>query len=359
MSKQSTPREIARKTSPILSVLSGVGTFVLLQALDAIHLWALALLVALLTETATFLIIKWSAETFISSKVKGVSMAISSVEDSDTPKAEHESLDDIIEWANDQVQDIKTLRKKDSFRKEFIGNLAHELKTPLFNIQGFVLTLMENDLKDEALVRNFLTKANKNVDRMTELIEDLDAISKLESDRIEMTLVPCNVVDLMREALENAEVAAEKKKIALKLELPAPTEQAMHVLCSPHHMQQVLTNLVANSIHYGKENGTSTLKLKDNGRDVTLSVADDGIGIAADDLGRIFERFYRVDKSRSRHAGGSGLGLSIVKHIIESHGQEISVASAPGQGTTFSWNLVNLDWEAEKLNLTVPPPSQP
>lgn len=359
MSKQSTPREIARKTSPILSVLSGIGTFVLLQALDAIHLWALALLVALLTETATFLIIKWSAETFISSKVKGVSMAISSVEDSDTPKAEHESLDDIIEWANDQVQDIKTLRKKDSFRKEFIGNLAHELKTPLFNIQGFVLTLMENDLKDEALVRNFLTKANKNVDRMTELIEDLDAISKLESDRIEMTLVPCNVVDLMREALENAEVAAEKKKIALKLELPEATEQAMHVLCSPHHMQQVLTNLVANSIHYGKENGTSTLKLKDNGRDVTLSVADDGIGIAADDLDRIFERFYRVDKSRSRHAGGSGLGLSIVKHIIESHGQEISVASAPGQGTTFSWNLVNLDWEAEKLNLTVPPPSQP
>jgi DNA topoisomerase VI subunit B len=115
-------------------------------------------------------------------------------------------------------------------------------------------------------------------------------------------------------------------------------------------MQQVLTNLVANSIHYGKENGTSTLKLKDNGRDVTLSVADDGIGIAADDLDRIFERFYRVDKSRSRHAGGSGLGLSIVKHIIESHGQEISVASEPGQGTTFSWNLVNLDWEAEKLN---------
>jgi two-component system phosphate regulon sensor histidine kinase PhoR len=183
------------------------------------HLWALALLVGLLTETATFVIVKWSAETFISSKVKGVSMAISSVEDSVTPKAEHESLDDIIDWANDQVQDIKTLRKKDSFRKEFIGNLAHELKTPLFNIQGFVLTLMENDLKDEVLVRNFLTKANKNVDRMTELIEDLDAISKLESDRIEMTLVPCNIVDLMREALENAEVAAEKKEIALKLEL--------------------------------------------------------------------------------------------------------------------------------------------
>ena len=358
MSKQNTPREIARKTSPILSVLSGIGTFLLLQGLDAMHLWALALLVGLLTETATFLIIKWSAETFISSKVKNISAAISSAEDSVTPNAQHESLDDIIEWANDQVQDIKTLRKKDSFRKEFMGNLAHELKTPLFNIQGFVLTLMENDLKDEALVRNFLTKANNNVDRMTELIEDLDAISKLESDRIEMTLVPCNIINLMREALENAEIAAKKRKITLKLELPGAIENATHVLCSPNQMQQVLTNLVTNSIHYGKENGTSTLKLEDNGRDVTLSVADDGIGIDKDDLDRIFERFYRVDKSRSRHAGGSGLGLSIVKHIIESHGQEITVASAPGQGTTFSWNLVNFDWEAEKSNLTVTPPSQ-
>lgn len=357
MSKQNTPREIALKTSPILSVLSGIGTFLLLQGLDAIHLWALALLVALLTETATFVIIKWSAETFISSKVKGISAAISSVEDSAKSNAERESLDDIIEWANDQLQDIKSLRKKDSFRKEFIGNLAHELKTPLFNIQGFVLTLMENDLKDEALVRNFLTKASKNIDRMTELIEDLDTISKLESDRIEMTLVPCNVVNMMREALENAEVAAAKKKITLKLELPGKIENTMHVLCSSHQMQQVLTNLVANSIHYGEENGTSTLRLENNGRDVTLSVADDGIGIGKDDLDRVFERFYRVDKSRSRHAGGSGLGLSIVKHIIESHGQEISVASEPGQGTTFSWNLVNMDWEAERRNLKVTPPS--
>ncbi len=357
MSKQNTPREIALKTSPILAVLSGVGTFLLLQGLDALHLWALALLVALLTETATFVIIKWSAETFISSKVKGISAAISSVADSTKPNTEHESLDDIIEWANGQLQDIKSLRKKDSFRKEFVGNLAHELKTPLFNIQGFVLTLMENDLKDEALVRNFLTKASKNVDRMTELIEDLDTISKLESDRIEMTLVPCNVVNMIKEALENAEVAAEKKKITLKLELPSTIENTMHVLCSPHQMQQVLTNLVANSIHYGEENGTSTLRLENNGRDVTLSVADDGIGIAKDDLDRVFERFYRVDRSRSRHAGGSGLGLSIVKHIIESHGQEISVASEPGHGTTFSWNLLNLDWEAEQRNLKVTPPS--
>jgi len=352
---KSTPREIALKTSPILAVLSGIATFLLLQTLDAMHLWALALLAGLVTETASFLIIEWSIKTFVSRRVEVLSKAISSVENRGEMKDDRESLDDIIEWANKQVNDIKSLQEKDSFRKEFIGNLAHELKTPLFNIQGFVMTLMENDLKNEELVRNFLSKANKNVDRMTELIEDLDAISKLESDSVEMSLIPCNIIDEMRSALESAETAAETKKITLILALPPSASKAVNVLCSPRHMQQVLTNLLTNSIHYGREGGNSTLRLEDNGRSVKISIEDDGVGIAPDDISRIFERFYRVDKSRSRHAGGSGLGLSIVKHIVESHGQEISVASELGKGSIFSWNLVNFDWEAEKRNLTVTP----
>lgn len=353
MIKKSTPREIALKTSPILAVLSGIATFILLQTLDALHLWALALLAGLLTETASFLVIEWSVKTFISGRVKVLSEAISTVDDEGHPRDERESLDDIIEWANSQVNDIKSLRKKDSFRKEFIGNLAHELKTPLFNIQGFVMTLMENDLKDEALVRNFLQKANKNVDRMTELIEDLDAITKLESDSLEMTLVPCNIVELLHETLEDAEQTAKEKNIQLTLDLPKNAKDGVNVLCSSLQMKQVLSNLVANSIHYGKKGGSSVLKLENKRSAVKISVTDDGIGIAASDLTRIFERFYRVDKSRSRHAGGSGLGLAIVKHIIESHGQKIAVASKPNEGTTFSWELVNFDWEAEKLNLTV------
>ena len=355
MSKRSTPREIALKTSPILAVLSGIATFILLQTLDALHLWALALLAGLITETASFLIIQWSVKTFMAGRVKVLKEAISSVEQRASTTDDRETLDDIIEWTNAQVNDIKSLRKKDSFRKEFIGNLAHELKTPLFNIQGFLMTLLENDLKDEELVRNFLKKANKNVDRMTELIEDLDAITKLESDSVEISLIPCNIIDEMSKALENAEPAAERKNIKLAMELPENSEQGVNVLCSPHHMQQVLTNLVANSIHYGHEGGKSTLKLENNGKTVKITVQDDGVGIAASDLTRIFERFYRVDKSRSRHAGGSGLGLAIVKHIIESHGQSIDVSSEPGKGTSFSWSLVNFDLEAEIRNLSVNP----
>ena len=356
MSTKSTPREIALKSSPILAVLSGIATYVLLQTLDALHLWALALLAGLLTETASFIIIEWSVKTLITRRVKVLSKAISTVEPEGESREERQSLDEIIEWANNQVSDIKSLRQKDSFRKEFIGNLAHELKTPLFNIQGFVLTLIENDLKDEALVRSFLKKANKNVDRMTELIEDLDTITRLESDRLDVQLIPCNIIDLMKDTLENSERLAEKRNITLQLDLPENKKEEAHVLCGPMQMKQVLINLLSNSIRYGNEGGTSVLKLEDLGNAVRISVIDDGIGIGEDDQQRIFERFYRVDRSRSRDAGGSGLGLAIVKHIIESHGQTIRVQSNPGEGTTFSWELVNLDWEAEKLNLTVQTP---
>lgn len=359
MSTESTPREIALKTSPILAVLSGIATYALLQTLDALHLWALALLAGLLTETASFIIIEWSVKTLIQRRVKVLSKAISTIEPQDESREERQSLDEIIEWANNQVSDIKSLRKKDSFRKEFIGNLAHELKTPLFNIQGFVLTLIENDLKDEKLVRSFLKKANKNIGRMTELIEDLDTITRLESESLEMQLIPCNIIDLMKDTLENSERIAEKRNITLQLDLPENKKEEVHVLCSPMQMQQVLINLISNSIRYGNEGGTSVLKLEDIGNAVRISVIDDGIGIGADDQQRIFERFYRVDRSRSRNAGGSGLGLAIVKHIIESHGQSIQIQSNPGEGTKFSWELVNLDWEAEKLNLTVKTPVQP
>jgi two-component system phosphate regulon sensor histidine kinase PhoR len=358
VSKRSTPREIALKTSPILSVLSGIATLILLKMLDALHLWALALLAGLIMETVSFLIIEWSVKIFMERRVKLLKEALSSGEEQKSNINDRESLEDIIEWTNAQVDDIKSLRKKDSFRKEFIGNLAHELKTPLFNIQGWLMTLSEHDLKDEKLVRNFLTKANKNVVRMAELIEDLDTITKLESDSVKVSLTPCNIIEEMSRALENAEPAAMKKNITLTMELPVNSKQAINVLCSPHHMQQVLTNLVANSIHYGRDGGNSTLKLENNGKTVKISVQDDGVGIETEDLTRIFERFYRVDKSRSRHAGGSGLGLSIVKHIIESHGQSVAVSSTPGKGTTFSWDLVNFDWEAEIRNLSVNPPAE-
>ena len=356
MSPDSTPRELAKKTSPLLAALAGVATLLLLRALDAMHLWALAILAALLTETASTLIIEWSVEKFLQRRVKDLSDAISQSSNEEEVRLEQQSLDDILTWANNQIADIKSLKAKDSFRKEFIGNLAHELKTPLFNIQGFILTLIESDLKDEELVRRFLEKADNNVSRMTELIEDLDTITKLESDSLALTLAPCNIIDTCKEAIEGVESKAQKMGIDVRLELPEPEMESLHVLCGPVQIRQVLTNLLVNSIHYGKEGGQSTLRLETEGETVRITVEDNGIGISKEDLNRIYERFYRVDKSRSRHAGGSGLGLAIVKHIIEAHGQAIQVQSELNKGTSFAFELVNLDAEAEKRNIRLDAP---
>lgn len=321
------------------------------------HLWALAILAALLTETASTLIIEWSVEKLLKRRVKDLSDAISESNNHRDVRLDQQSLDDILTWANNQIADIKSLKAKDSFRKEFIGNLAHELKTPLFNIQGFILTLIESDLKDEELVRRFLQKADNNVSRMAELIEDLDTITKLESDSLALTLAPCNIVETCKEALEGVESKAQKMDIEVRLELPESDMASLHVLCGPVQIRQVLTNLLVNSIHYGKPGGSTTLRLENNGETVRLTVEDDGIGISEGDLGRIYERFYRVDKSRSRHAGGSGLGLAIVKHIIEAHGQTILVQSKLNEGTAFSFDLVNLDVEAEKRNVQFDTPT--
>ncbi len=320
------------------------------------HLWALAILAALLTETLSMLIIEWSVKKLLQRRVKDLSEAISQSSSAEEVRLEKQSLDDILAWANSQIADIKSLEAKDSFRKEFIGNLAHELKTPLFNIQGFILTLIESDLKDEELVRRFLEKADNNVSRMTELIDDLDTITKLESDSLALTLAPCNIIDTCKEAIDGVEAKAQKMGIDVRLELPESEMESLHVLCGPVQIRQVLTNLLVNSIHYGKEGGQSTLRLKAEGETVRITVEDNGIGISKEDLSRIYERFYRVDKSRSRHAGGSGLGLAIVKHIIEAHGQSIQVRSVLNKGTAFSFELVNLDAEAEKRNIQLDTP---
>lgn len=320
------------------------------------HLWALAILAALLTETLSMLIIEWSVKKLLQRRVKDLSEAITQSSSAEEGQLEQQSLDDILVWANSQIADIKSLEAKDSFRKEFIGNLAHELKTPLFNIQGFILTLIESDLKDEELVRRFLEKADNNVSRMTELIEDLDTITKLESDSLALTLAPCNIIDTCKEAIDGVEAKAQKMGIDVRLELPEPGMESLHVLCGPVQIRQVLTNLLVNSIHYGKEGGQSTLRLEAEGQTVQITVEDNGIGISNEDLSRIYERFYRVDKSRSRHAGGSGLGLAIVKHIIEAHGQSIQVQSLLNEGTSFSFELVNLDAEAEKRNIQLDTP---
>ena len=245
---------------------------------------------------------------------------------------------DVMSWAESQIEEITTLRETDTFRQEFIGNLAHELKTPIFNIQGFILTLLEGGMEDPEINRKFLLKAAKNVERMSGLLEDLDVITKMEAGNLDIELVPFDLLDIIRETMESLEAKAKRNNIQLRLKKGIDGSKIM-VKGDAAKLVQVLTNLIVNSINYGKEGGHTEVRYYDADDSVLVEVADTGIGIREADLPRVFERFYRVDKSRSRHAGGSGLGLAIVKHILESHGQTISVRSTHGEGSTFSFTL--------------------
>ena len=245
---------------------------------------------------------------------------------------------DVMSWAESQIDEITNLRETDTFRKEFIGNLAHELKTPIFNIQGFILTLLEGGMEDPEINRKFLLKAAKNVERMSGLLEDLDVITKMEAGNLDIELVPFDLLDIVRETIESLEPKAKRNNIELRITKGMDGSKVM-VLGDAAKLVQVLTNLIVNSINYGTEGGQTEVRYYDAEDSILVEVADTGIGIREEDLPRVFERFYRVDKSRSRHAGGSGLGLAICKHIIETHGQTINVRSTYGEGSTFSFTL--------------------
>jgi two-component system phosphate regulon sensor histidine kinase PhoR len=245
---------------------------------------------------------------------------------------------DVMAWADSQIEEITHLRETDTFRQEFIGNLAHELKTPIFNIQGFILTLLEGGMEDPEINRKFLLKAAKNVERMSGLLEDLDVITKMEAGNLDIEMVPFDLLEIIRETMESLEAKAKRNQIKLVSKGGIDATKVM-VLGDAAKIVQVLTNLIVNSINYGKEGGKTQIRYFDADEAILVEVADTGIGISETDLPRVFERFYRVDKSRSRHAGGSGLGLAIVKHILESHDQSISVRSTVGEGSTFSFTL--------------------
>ena len=241
---------------------------------------------------------------------------------------------DVMTWADSQIEEITTLREADTFRKEFIGNLAHELKTPIFNIQGFILTLLEGGLNDPEINRNFLLKAAKNVDRMAGLLEDLDVITKMESGTLDIELVPFDLLEIIRETMESLEPKARRSEIDLRLKKGFDASQIM-VKGDSAKIVQVLTNLIVNSINYGSEEGHTEIRYYDADDAILVEVADNGIGISESHLARVFERFYRVDKSRSRHAGGSGLGLAIVKHIVSHHQGHLEITSDIGVGSVF------------------------
>ena len=249
----------------------------------------------------------------------------------------HETTAETESWATERQKEIAKLKEQEAFRREFLGNLAHELKTPVFSIQGYILTLLEGGLEDETVNRKFLERASKATDRMTSILEDLDEITKMEENRFELNFSTFNVVALAQEVMEAFEIPSKEKKISLVFN---KKYDPLLVNADRNRIAQVFTNLISNSINYGKKGGTTTIRFHEIEDAIMIDVSDNGPGIQDRDLPRLFERFFRVEQSRNRNEGGSGLGLAIVKHIVETqHNQTINVRSTPDVGSTFSFTL--------------------
>jgi two-component system phosphate regulon sensor histidine kinase PhoR len=307
-----------------------------------------ALLTFGLALAGVYFMVKYVVQEFVYEKIRLIYKTIHNLK---TPKGElrkrlKEDADilesvnsDVVSWAENQKQEIQSLRDQEEYRRDFLGNVSHELKTPIFNIQGYVHTLLDGGLEDEEINRKFLKRADKSVERLISVVEDLDVISRLESGRLELNIQKVNIVELAKDVMDLEEMKAESRNIRIRFN--EKYEKPIYVMADGDQIKQVYINLLDNSIKYGNKDGSIKLRFYDMDENILCEVADDGPGIDPKHLPRLFERFYRVDKSRDRHAGGTGLGLSIVKHIIEAHKQSINVRSETGAnaGTTFSFTL--------------------
>jgi two-component system phosphate regulon sensor histidine kinase PhoR len=301
----------------------------------------------LVTFITSFILTNYLVDIYIRHRIKLVYKIIHQFK---LNKSLKESIGDIMgddplsvmetqvkDWVIDKSREIEDLKKLEKFRKEFLANLSHELKTPIFNIQGYVHTLLDDPMDDPELMRHFLERTAKSIDRLINLVDDLDAISRIERGEVAMVMEIFELSQLVKEVIESMELKANDKKI--HLHIAKGFDKSFFVLGDKEKIRQVITNLIDNSIKYGNTGGTTKVSFFDMDDNILVEVTDNGIGIAEEHLPRLFERFYRIDKHRSREQGGTGLGLAIVKHIIEAHQQTINVRSTINVGTTFAFTL--------------------
>ena len=339
-SHKSIPIRIAVIVAFIVSILSAV--FLWIQ--DGVVNWFLSIIIFLAILISAWFVSSYHLEKFLYRKVKLIYKTIHNFKRA-SKKMDSSSKEDLLEevskdvqvWASDKLGRIEQLQSQENFRREFIGNLSHELKTPVFNIQGFILTLLDGALDDPEHNKLFLKKAAKSADRITALLDDLDSISRIEEGVLKLNTEKFDIVDLASEVIEFLEVKAQENNITLKLR--NQNQKSEYVRADREKIAQVFTNLLVNSIKYGSPDGTTEIRFYDMDENILIEVKDNGMGIEEMHLPRLFERFYRIDKSRSRHIGGTGLGLAIVKHILEAHDHNISVSSQHGKGSTFSFTL--------------------
>lgn len=307
---------------------------------------AVCLLSFFISFIVSFFIIYFLYSNIIFEKIDKLYVLVKEQQPKEIPNTEFQldevdSIDrleeEIKKLAQERNKELEQTRNLDSYRKEFLGNVSHELKTPIFNIQGYVSTLIDGGINDPSINVEYLKRADKSVDRMIQIIDDLETISQLEVGTLELDPEVYDIAQQIKDIIDALEFQASRQNI--KLQLAKKYDKAILVKADKFRIRQVLVNLITNSIKYGKENGKTTISLNLFDEQVIVEVKDNGIGIDEKHLPRLFERFYRVDKGRSREQGGTGLGLAIVKHIIEGHGETIDVISKVNEGTTISFTL--------------------
>ena len=322
----------------ILSLVTGVYFYIL----KTFHLWYFVSEV-LITFIVSFLIIQYRVENFIYNRIKKIYDDVSILDETTLGQQKittnMETLTKEVEqFARNKKLEIEALKIRENYRREFIGNVSHELKTPLFTVQGYLETLLDGAFDDKNVSEKYLKRANKGVERLIFIVKDLDMITKLEVGDLNLEKEEFDIIELIRNVFELLEMKAATQNISLTFDKVYSEE--IIVQADKDRIQQVLSNLIVNSIKYGKHKGTTEVSIENLIMNkVLIRVTDNGEGIKENKIPRLFERFYRVDKSRSREQGGSGLGLSIVKHIIEAHNEKIYVDSQYGIGSEFSFTL--------------------
>ncbi|MEZ5015898.1 MAG: ATP-binding protein [Flavipsychrobacter sp.] len=340
--KNITPRFLSLITATLLSTLNALFSLILRTE------WYVPVSVFVVTFIISYWLYYYTLQRFIYRKIKLIYKFIYQTKATKKEaffynnilpqKSIEEVNEDVQKWAAQKKNEIELLRANEQFRKEFLSNLAHELRTPIFTVQGYIDILSDGAINDASVNTKFLSNASKGIDRLVRLVDDLGEISQLESGRIPLVQESFVIQELIKDVYEELSLKAKKKNI--RLQLKKGTERPLSVYADKAKIKQVLVNLIENSIKYGSENGSTISGCYEvDDKHVYIEISDDGPGIGEEHLPRIFERFYRADRSRSRMIGGTGLGLAIVKHIVEAHGQTVTVRSKPNVGSSFGFTL--------------------
>lgn len=340
----SSPKRLAFIMALIISIIT-IILVIVFTSFESISGWIIYPTIFIILFFICFLLIYYTVDNFIFDKINPLYKTIGNIPL--TRKELRKKLEGkdmiqevnklVINYAQNRRKEIKKLRRLEKYRKEFLGNVSHELKTPIFNIQGYILTLLDGGLEDQEINREYLERTEASVNRMISIIEDLESIARLEVGELKLELEDFDIVQVTRDVFSVQEMNA--RKYGISLEFDKNYDKPIPVHADKKRINEALNNLIINAIIYGNEGGTTKVSFAEMGENILVDVTDNGIGISEEEISRIFERFYRTNKSRSRDRGGTGLGLSIVKHIIEAHNQTITVRSEAGTGSSFSFTL--------------------